>query len=94
VTADEKDVPGEGVVPDPIEGHEKFTHLREVYFETNPDYAGRFTVPVLYDKKTKTVVNNESSEILRMFGHAVRLFLSSLDSALPALILTISSSIP
>lgn len=66
-----EDVPGDNVVPDPIEGHEAFTHLRHVYFESSKDYEGRFTVPVLYDKKTKTIVSNESSEILRMFSTEV-----------------------
>jgi putative glutathione S-transferase len=55
-----------------VPGHEGFTHLRDVYFQANPSYKGRFTVPVLYDKKTQTIVNNESSEILRMFGTEVR----------------------
>lgn len=68
VTPEDTDAPGEKVIPDPIEGHENFTHLRDVYFSVAPDYEGRFTVPVLYDKKTQTIVNNESSEILRMFG--------------------------
>lgn len=71
VTKDEKE-PGENVIPDPMEGHEAFTHLRQVYFESEKDYAARFTVPVLYDKKTKQIVNNESSEILRIFGTEVR----------------------
>jgi putative glutathione S-transferase len=38
-----------------------------LYFESEPDYQGRFTVPVLYDTKTKRIVNNESAEIIRMF---------------------------
>ncbi|XWX00875.1 hypothetical protein V2A60_008898 [Cordyceps javanica] len=67
VTKDEKE-PGDNVIPDPIAGHEAFTHLREVYYESDADFSGRFTVPVLYDKKTKQIVNNESSEILRIFG--------------------------
>ncbi|CAG9980461.1 unnamed protein product [Clonostachys byssicola] len=67
VTKDEKE-PGENVIPDPIEGHEDFTHLKQVYFESEPEYAARFTVPVLYDKKTKRIVSNESSEILRMLA--------------------------
>ncbi|KAG6013246.1 hypothetical protein E4U43_007413 [Claviceps pusilla] len=67
VTKDENE-PGEGVIPDPLDGHEDFTHLRHVYFESEKDYEGRFTVPVLYDKKTKRIVSNESSEILRMLG--------------------------
>ena len=72
VTKDE-DVPGENVVPDPVEGHEGFTHLRHVYFESEPEYSARFTVPVLYDKKTKRIISNESSEILRMLNSQVRL---------------------
>ncbi|KAK9330320.1 glutathione S-transferase [Lipomyces starkeyi] len=44
------------------------SHLRELYFRMNPDYEGRFTVPVLWDKKTDTLVNNESSEIIRMLN--------------------------
>ena len=55
-----------------MQGHEGFTHLRDIYFDVNPQYEGRFTVPVLYDKKKQTIVNNESSEILRMFGTEVR----------------------
>ncbi|GAA5824259.1 hypothetical protein JCM11251_001584 [Rhodosporidiobolus azoricus] len=42
--------------------------LRELYFKVDPDYSGRFTVPTLWDKKTETIVNNESSEILRFFN--------------------------
>lgn len=68
-TADDKDAEGENVVPDPL--HEDFTHLRQIYFESDSDYSGRFTVPVLYDKVQKRIVNNESSEILRMFGTVV-----------------------
>ncbi|KFA76046.1 hypothetical protein S40288_00352 [Stachybotrys chartarum IBT 40288] len=67
VTKGEKE-PGENVIPDPIEGHEDFTHLRHVYFESEPEYSGRYTVPVLYDKKTNKIVSNESSEILRMLN--------------------------
>ena len=53
--------------PDPI--NPDFTHLRNIYFSINPDYSGRFTVPTLYDTKKKTIVSNESSEIIRMFYH-------------------------
>ncbi|KAK0311148.1 S-glutathionyl-(chloro)hydroquinone reductase [Friedmanniomyces endolithicus] len=62
------EAPGENVTPDPI--HPDFKHIRELYFENNKDYGGRFTVPTLYDKKQKRIVNNESSEIIRMFYHA------------------------
>ncbi|EEU34910.1 uncharacterized protein NECHADRAFT_39661 [Fusarium vanettenii 77-13-4] len=65
-TPADTDAEGENVVPDPL--HDNFTHLREVYFETDPDYAARFSVPVLFDKIQQVIVNNESSEILRMFG--------------------------
>ncbi|TKA77423.1 hypothetical protein B0A55_04817 [Friedmanniomyces simplex] len=62
------EAPGENVRPDPI--HPDFTHIRDIYFENYKDYGGRFTVPTLYDTKQKRIVNNESSEIIRMFYHA------------------------
>jgi putative glutathione S-transferase len=40
-------------------------YLREVYVEADPDYTGRVTVPVLWDKQEETIVNNESREIMR-----------------------------
>ena len=43
-----------------------FTYMHEVYTSADPHYTGRATVPVLWDKKTKTIVNNESADILRM----------------------------
>ena len=49
---------------DPLYG---FTKLSQLYHKADPDYVGRFTVPTLWDKKTETIVNNESSEIIRMF---------------------------
>jgi putative glutathione S-transferase len=58
---------GPGVVPDPIGGAR---HLHEVYTRADPRYSGRVTVPVLWDKKRETIVNNESSEIIRMFNSA------------------------
>ncbi|KAH8798693.1 glutathione S-transferase [Flagelloscypha sp. PMI_526] len=42
--------------------------LREIYEKVQPGYQGRVTVPLLWDKKLKTIVNNESSEIIRMFN--------------------------
>lgn len=44
------------------------THLHEVYSASDPNYTGRVTVPVLWDKEQQTIVNNESSEILRMLN--------------------------
>lgn len=61
----DEQVPGGNVTKDPI--HPDYTHLRQIYFQVDPDYKGRFTVPTLYDKKKKTIVSNESSEIIRMF---------------------------
>ncbi|MBW6416538.1 glutathione S-transferase family protein [Celeribacter sp. PS-C1] len=45
-------------------------YLREVYLEADPHVSGRVTVPILWDKKTATIVSNESSEIIRMFNSA------------------------
>jgi putative glutathione S-transferase len=43
-------------------------HVHQIYTAARPDYSGRVTVPVLWDRKTKTIVNNESSEIIRMLN--------------------------
>jgi glutathionyl-hydroquinone reductase len=43
-------------------------HVHQVYAAARPDYTGRATVPVLWDRKTRTIVNNESSEIIRMLN--------------------------
>ncbi len=57
--------PGKNVVPDPVLGAR---YMHELYTRARPDYTGRVTVPVLWDKQTGTIVNNESSEIIRMFN--------------------------
>ena len=44
--------------------------LWQVYTQVDPNYTGRVTVPVLWDKQTGTIVSNESSEIIRMFNSA------------------------
>ena len=59
--------PGEGVIPDTINGKDK---LRDIYLLADPHATSRVTVPVLWDKATKTIVSNESSEIIRMFNTA------------------------
>jgi glutathionyl-hydroquinone reductase len=51
--------------PDTVNG---FHYLHEAYTASEPDYTGKVTVPTLWDRKTKRVVNNESSEIIRMFN--------------------------
>ena len=58
---------GVNVVPDTINNK---TYLYEIYLEAQPDYTGRVTVPILWDKERKTIVSNESSEIIRMFNSA------------------------
>jgi putative glutathione S-transferase len=49
-------------------------HVHQVYRAARPDYTGRATVPVLWDRETKTIVNNESSEIIRMLNSAFDAF--------------------
>ncbi|HEY1941503.1 MAG TPA: glutathione S-transferase family protein [Roseiarcus sp.] len=44
------------------------TYLHEIYVRADPHYTGRATVPVLWDKHRKTIVNNESADILRVFN--------------------------
>ena len=58
---------GDNVVPDMINNKK---YLYEIYLEAQPDYTGRVTVPILWDKERKTIVSNESSEIIRMFNSA------------------------
>lgn len=58
---------GPGVVPDPIQGAR---YLHQVYTAAKPDYSGRVTVPVLWDKVKNTIVSNESAEIIRMMNSA------------------------
>jgi putative glutathione S-transferase len=52
---------------DPVNG---FGYLSEAYLRSEPDYAARVTVPVLWDKRGGTIVNNESADILRMLSTA------------------------
>ena len=58
---------GAGVIADPIANA---SYLYEVYVAAKPDYTGRVTVPILWDKKTNPIVSNESSEIIRMLNSA------------------------
>ena len=58
---------GAGHGPDAAEG---FRFLMEAYRATDPDFDGRVTVPVLWDKLTKRIVNNSEDDICRMFQDA------------------------
>ncbi len=52
-----------GAIPDTVNGTQ---YLRDVYLKAEPNYTGRVTVPILWDKETKAIVNNESRDIIRM----------------------------
>ncbi len=56
---------------DPVNG---FRCMHQVYAAARPDYTGRASVPVLWDKRQRTIVNNESPEIIRMFNGAFDAF--------------------
>lgn len=58
---------GPGVVADPLH-HAQYLH--QVYTAADPSYSGRVTVPLLWDTRRGTIVNNESSEIIRMLNSA------------------------
>ena len=58
---------GPGCIPDSVNGAR---FLRDIYKKAKDDYTGRVSVPVLWDKKEATIVNNESPEILRMLNTA------------------------
>jgi putative glutathione S-transferase len=74
------DYPG-GCTPDAVNG---FTHLHQAYTATRPDYTGTVSVPVLWDKQTGGIVNNESPEIIRMLNSAFDAFTSVKDDFYPA----------
>jgi putative glutathione S-transferase len=58
---------GPGVIPDSVNGVER---LYELYTLADPSYSGRSTIPILWDKHERTIVSNESADIIRMFNSA------------------------
>jgi putative glutathione S-transferase len=71
---------------DDLEPKNGVFHVHQVYTAAQAGYTGRATVPVLWDRKTKTIVNNESSEIVRMLNSAFDAFGdATLDLYPPAL---------
>jgi putative glutathione S-transferase len=58
-------------------------YLHEIYTRARPDYTGRVTVPVLWDRERRTIVNNESSEIIRMFNSAFDALAAAGDDLYP-----------
>lgn len=67
--------PPKDCIPDTVNGT-KF--IRDLY-EMSKDTGGKYTVPVLWDKKTKQIVNNESADIVRMFNSAFNDFAKNPD---------------
>lgn len=47
-----------------------YEYLYQLYTHTDPNYSGRVTVPILWDKKKEVIVNNESADIIRIFNSA------------------------
>eukprot|EP01118_Nematostelium_gracile_P019159 TRINITY_DN8775_c0_g1_i1.p1 TRINITY_DN8775_c0_g1~~TRINITY_DN8775_c0_g1_i1.p1 ORF type:complete len:316 (+),score=79.43 TRINITY_DN8775_c0_g1_i1:41-988(+) len=54
-------------------------HLKDIYLRANPEYEGRITVPVLWDRVKNTIVNNESQEIIRMLNSEFNQFAKNKD---------------
>ncbi|MDY6802623.1 MAG: glutathione S-transferase family protein [Cyanobacteriota bacterium] len=69
-----------GSIADSVNGK---NYLWEVYLKADPNYSGRVTVPVLWDKEKETIVNNESREIIRMFDTEFNALAGSKANLLP-----------
>src|SRR5208282_2953323 len=72
---------GPGATLDTVNGKSR---LSDIYLLTDPHYTGRVTVPVLWDKKRHAIVNNESSEIIRMLNSAFDAFTDARADYYPA----------
>lgn len=59
--------PGPGVIPDDVNGAR---YLHQLYSRSEPDYTGRVSVPVLWDRHRARIVSTESADIIRMFNSA------------------------
>jgi putative glutathione S-transferase len=70
-----------GATPDTVNDK---TTLAEVYLIADPQFTGRVTVPVLWDKQRRTIVNNESAEVIRMLNSAFGRFTSVTTDYYPA----------
>lgn len=67
--------------PDPLNGAHT---IYEIYQRADPHFTGRATVPVLWDKETRTIVNNESADIIRMLNRAFDAFTPEREDYYPA----------
>ena len=65
-------------MPDP---HHNRKFVREIYLASNPEYEGNITVPILYDIHNDRIVNNESSEIIRMLNTEFNEFCATKEQA-------------
>jgi putative glutathione S-transferase len=74
---------GPGYSKDPVNG---FNFLAEAYLATDRGFDGRVTVPVLWDKQTRRIVNNSEDDICRMFNDAFRKLTSSRVDLFPVAI--------
>ena len=61
------DIAGDTADGDPLYG---LDYAHQLYTKAKPDYTGRVTVPILWDRERQTIVSNESAEIIRMFNGA------------------------
>lgn len=73
-------LPYPGATKDKLNG---FDFMYQVYQQSQSDYSGIVTVPVLYDKQQKVIVNNESSEIIRMLNSAFAAFTDDVTDYYP-----------
>lgn len=67
--------------PEPLYG---YTRHYQLYTHAKADYSGRVTVPVLWDKREATIVNNESAEIIRLFNSSFDSLTGNTDDYYPA----------
>jgi putative glutathione S-transferase len=68
-----------GATADKLHGSK---YMSDLYYRANPDYDARFTVPVIWDTKTDTLVNNESSEVIRFLNTGFNTLLSGTEKDL------------
>jgi putative glutathione S-transferase len=71
---------GRGCVPDTVNGAH---FLHEIYARARPEYTGRVSVPALWDREKGTIVNNESSEIIRMLNSEFESFAGAREDYYP-----------
>lgn len=71
---------GPGHSTDPVNG---FEFLAEAYAATDPKFSGRITVPVLWDKQTRRIINNSEDDICRMFNDGFGMLAAAEENLFP-----------